>query len=289
MVAAGVDAVAIETFAHYYRLLEHGETGMIPESTIEPARHGGAAPTSRSSDDDAAEAIAHDRGDQAQRRARHLDGHGPRQVAAVRAPRAVLPRHHRPAGAAPAQGVRRPAAADLHEQLPHLRRHHGRAGPLRRPRRSRGCRWSSCRTRSPSCWPRTSRRSRWPKDPDLEWCPPGHGDLYTALRGTGLLDRLIEAGYQRRLRLQLRQPRRRAGRPGRRLVRRRPVRRSRSRRCGVRPPTARAATSPAARATAGSCCARPRRRCPQDQEALGRPRPAPVLLDQQPVVRPRAR
>jgi UTP--glucose-1-phosphate uridylyltransferase len=37
----------------------------------------------------------------------------------------------------------------------------------------------------------------WPKDPDLEWCPPGHGDLYTALRGTGLLDRLIEAGYER--------------------------------------------------------------------------------------------
>jgi UTP--glucose-1-phosphate uridylyltransferase len=35
----------------------------------------------------------------------------------------------------------------------------------------------------------------WPADPDLEWCPPGHGDIYTALRGTGLLDRLIEAGY----------------------------------------------------------------------------------------------
>src|SRR3712207_3585988 len=31
----------------------------------------------------------------------------------------------------------------------------------------------------------------WPKDPDLEWCPPGHGDLYTALRGTGLLDTLL--------------------------------------------------------------------------------------------------
>src|SRR3954470_19962701 len=36
----------------------------------------------------------------------------------------------------------------------------------------------------------------YPKDPDLEWCPPGHGDLYTALRGTGLLDRLIAAGYR---------------------------------------------------------------------------------------------
>jgi UTP--glucose-1-phosphate uridylyltransferase len=37
----------------------------------------------------------------------------------------------------------------------------------------------------------------WPKDPDLEWCPPGHGDLYTALRGTGLLEQLIDAGYER--------------------------------------------------------------------------------------------
>ena len=35
-----------------------------------------------------------------------------------------------------------------------------------------------------------------PRDPDLEWCPPGHGDLYTALRGTGLLARLKEAGYR---------------------------------------------------------------------------------------------
>jgi UTP--glucose-1-phosphate uridylyltransferase len=33
---AGVDEVAIDTFAHYYRLLEHGETGMIPEDAIEP-------------------------------------------------------------------------------------------------------------------------------------------------------------------------------------------------------------------------------------------------------------
>ena len=36
MVDAGVDPVAIETFAHYYRLLEHGETGLIAEASIEP-------------------------------------------------------------------------------------------------------------------------------------------------------------------------------------------------------------------------------------------------------------
>ena len=33
---AGIDATAIEVFAHYYRQLEHGETGMIPESAIDP-------------------------------------------------------------------------------------------------------------------------------------------------------------------------------------------------------------------------------------------------------------
>ena len=25
----------------------------------------------------------------------------------------------------------------------------------------------------------------WPADPSLEWCPPGHGDLYTALDVSG--------------------------------------------------------------------------------------------------------
>jgi UTP--glucose-1-phosphate uridylyltransferase len=36
----------------------------------------------------------------------------------------------------------------------------------------------------------------WPDDPSLEWCPPGHGDVYTALRTSGTLDTLIEQGYQ---------------------------------------------------------------------------------------------
>ena len=36
----------------------------------------------------------------------------------------------------------------------------------------------------------------WPADPSLEWCPPGHGDLYPALWGTGLLDALIDAGFR---------------------------------------------------------------------------------------------
>ncbi len=33
-------------------------------------------------------------------------------------------------------------------------------------------------------------------DPELEWCPPGHGDLFTAIAASGLLDRLLEAGIE---------------------------------------------------------------------------------------------
>jgi UTP--glucose-1-phosphate uridylyltransferase len=36
----------------------------------------------------------------------------------------------------------------------------------------------------------------WPADPSLEWCPPGHGDLYTALTTSGMLGRLLSLGYR---------------------------------------------------------------------------------------------
>ncbi|MCW2924987.1 MAG: UTP--glucose-phosphate uridylyltransferase [Thermoleophilia bacterium] len=34
----------------------------------------------------------------------------------------------------------------------------------------------------------------WPADPRLEWCPPGHGDLYPALVASGLLRQLLDRG-----------------------------------------------------------------------------------------------
>jgi len=36
----------------------------------------------------------------------------------------------------------------------------------------------------------------WPDDPDLEWAPPGHGDLYTALVTSGMLEQLLDADYE---------------------------------------------------------------------------------------------
>lgn len=36
----------------------------------------------------------------------------------------------------------------------------------------------------------------WDADPTLEWCPPGHGDLYTALQTSGVLEKLLAAGFR---------------------------------------------------------------------------------------------
>jgi UDP-N-acetylglucosamine pyrophosphorylase len=36
----------------------------------------------------------------------------------------------------------------------------------------------------------------WPRNPELEWCPPGHGDLYPSLLGSGWLDRLLAEGVR---------------------------------------------------------------------------------------------
>ncbi len=38
--------------------------------------------------------------------------------------------------------------------------------------------------------------ARWPAAPELEWCPPGHGDVYASMIGSGLVDALREQGFR---------------------------------------------------------------------------------------------
>jgi UTP--glucose-1-phosphate uridylyltransferase len=38
--------------------------------------------------------------------------------------------------------------------------------------------------------------AEWPENPELTWCPPGHGDIYTAMVTKGVLSELLEAGYK---------------------------------------------------------------------------------------------
>ena len=195
MEAEGVDPVAVDTFAHYYRLLEHGETGMIPEASIEPVDM---------------EALA--------------DVEVPDEVAAAAIRTTAVIKLN--GGLGTSMGMDRAKSLlcvrrglnfldIIARQVLHLRRQYDATLPLIFMNSFRtsadtmaalaryeelpvdGLPLEFLQNKEPKLLSKDLSPVSWPKDTDLEWCPPGHGDLYTALRGTGLLDRLIAAGYER--------------------------------------------------------------------------------------------
>ncbi len=194
MVAAGVDEVAIETFAHYYRLLEHGETGMMPESTIDPVDMESLADV-EVADDVASEAIRHTV-------VIKLNGGLGTSMGMDRAKSLLCVR----------RGL---SFLDIiARQVLHLRKEYDAPLPMIFMNSFRtstdtldalarydelpveGLPLEFLQNKEPKLLLKDLTPAAFPKDPDLEWCPPGHGDVYTALRGTGLLDRLLELGYK---------------------------------------------------------------------------------------------
>ena len=191
----GIDDTAIEVFSHYYRQLESGETGMVPESSIEPLDM---------------EALA------------DVDVPADRQREALAAT-AVIKLN---GGLGTSMGLDR--AKSLLEvrdglsfldiiarQTLHLRRELGIRLPLLLMNSFRtsadtmaaleqyddlavdGLPLEFLQNKEPKLRADDLTPVEWPDDPEAEWCPPGHGDLYTALYGSGVLDALADAGYER--------------------------------------------------------------------------------------------
>lgn len=192
---AGVPELAIDVFGSYYEQLEQGRTGLVPEDTIEPVL----------------EVTDIDR----------VDAPAERQREALA--RTVMIKLN--GGLGTSMGMDR--AKSLLEvrdglsfldiiarQVRHTRQALGVALPL--------LLMDSFRTRDdslaalaaypdlpvdglppdflqhqePKLLVDTLEPVEWPADPSLEWCPPGHGDIYVALQTTGLLDELIARGYR---------------------------------------------------------------------------------------------
>jgi UTP--glucose-1-phosphate uridylyltransferase len=193
MEQAGVDRVAIEVFSHYYRLVESGETGMIPEDTIEPvdmpALEDVDLPTPTPVEGLAGTAVIKLNGglgtsmglDRAKSLLEVRDGLSfldiiVRQVLSARAEYSVsLPLIFMNSFRT-SQDTEQALSGYDDLAVPEL--------PL-----------DFLQNKEPKLLSEDLTPVTWEEDPDLEWCPPGHGDLYTALRGSGLLDRLIDAGY----------------------------------------------------------------------------------------------
>jgi UTP--glucose-1-phosphate uridylyltransferase len=196
----GIPRAAVDTFKHYYEQLRAGETGMLPESEIEPV-------------EDVQDLEDLPEGDTQEPPA-----------ADTRAPldRAIVLKLN--GGLGTSMGMTRAKslieAKDglsfldvIARQVIELRERTGARLPLvlmnsfytrddslaaleAHPELASDVPADFVQNKEPKVLVDGLGPAEWPADRSLEWCPPGHGDLYTALLSSGMLDTLLEAGYR---------------------------------------------------------------------------------------------
>jgi UTP--glucose-1-phosphate uridylyltransferase len=195
MRAAGAAEVAISVFSHYYRLLESGQQGTIRESDIEPV---GDLP-----------------------HLEHLDADDESMRAAL-AETVVIKLN---GGLGTSMGVTGPKSAlpvkegltfldIIARQILSTRKSYGVPLPLVLMNSFRtkeeslailgryadlpvdGIPLDFMQNMEPKLLADDLTPAEWPPDPELAWCPPGHGDLFTALVASGTLDALREHGFR---------------------------------------------------------------------------------------------
>ncbi|WP_407317862.1 UTP--glucose-1-phosphate uridylyltransferase [Isoptericola halotolerans] len=200
MRTAGVAPAAVDVFSRFYRLLEQGESGYVREDDVEPltglTRHADLA----IDDAEASDALA-------RTAIIKLNGGLGTSMGMDRA-KSLLE-------------VRRTAEGERLSFLDVI------VGQVRAARAATGARlplvlMNSFRTqddtlaalsgygdlavdglpldflqnREPKLRADTLEPVEWPADPTLEWCPPGHGDLYPALHASGVVRALLDAGLR---------------------------------------------------------------------------------------------
>jgi UTP--glucose-1-phosphate uridylyltransferase len=195
MAAAGVAPAAIEVFAHYYRQLEAGETGLIREDTIAPLLDPPRLDDVEVSDDEARAAL------------------GRTVVVKLNGGLGTSMGMDRAKSLLPVRGTRtfldvmvaqvRAARARYGARLPLVLMDSFRTSDDTLAALAAyddlavdGLPLDFLQNSEPKLRADDLTPVDWPADPTLEWCPPGHGDLYTAIWASGVLDALLAAGYR---------------------------------------------------------------------------------------------
>ena len=196
MTAAGMGDAAIRAFRRNYEALLRNETGMIPEESIAPA-------TGLASFESIAASAPADAALLAQAVVIKLNGglgtgmglQGPKSLLSVREGVNFLDLMVRQI-----LDLRKTSGTDVRlllmnsfstseDTLGHLKKY-----------TSQGLADASevelMQNQIPKIDAATFEPVQWPADPEMEWCPPGHGDLYPALVGSGWLDRLLAEGVK---------------------------------------------------------------------------------------------
>ncbi len=192
---AGVSQPAIDVFSHYYGELEAGATGLILEDTIEPLTDPVHLDAIHVDEDAAREALA-------KTAIIKLNGGLGTSMGMDRA-KSLLPvrgeqtfldvtvsqvQRARAATGAPLPLVLMNSFRTRDDSLAAFAAHRGL--PVE------GLPLDFVQNKEPKLLVDGLTPVEWPADPDLEWCPPGHGDIYTAILASGVLDALLDAGFR---------------------------------------------------------------------------------------------
>lgn len=188
MRAEGLPAMVIDAFAHYYRQVVDGETGIIEDSAIRPMKEGEVV-------------FAEDleRHAEAGRRVREravritLNGGlgtsmgltGPKSLLVVKEGRTFLDVI---LAQSRADGVRQ-AFMNSFSTDAATREAIGNDAGDRAP-------LLFVQNRFPKILQSDGSPARWPRNPAKEWNPPGHGDIYAAIYAGGTLERLLSEGIR---------------------------------------------------------------------------------------------
>ncbi|MEJ7649800.1 MAG: UTP--glucose-1-phosphate uridylyltransferase [Nakamurella sp.] len=195
MAADGLPPQAIAVFSRFYRDLESGATGMVHEADIDPLQDVTALADVQIGDDEQRSALA-------QTAIIKLNG-GIGTSMGMEQAKSLLPVR----GGLSFLDV-------IVRQVLHLRKSHDVALPLvfmnsfrtrddtlrtlaRYPELAiDGLPADFLQNREPKLRVDDLTPVQWPSDPSMQWCPPGHGDLYTALSTSGILEALLDKGFR---------------------------------------------------------------------------------------------
>ncbi|MDX1680093.1 MAG: UTP--glucose-1-phosphate uridylyltransferase [Akkermansiaceae bacterium] len=193
MRAAGMGDAAIGAFRRYYGMWLRDENGLIPEADIEPATD---LPALDALDESQAELFA-------QAVVIKLNG-GLGTGMGLKGPKSTLPVREganfldlmvkqildlREQSNSKVRLLLMNSFSTSEETLAHLSKYkeHGLASADE---------VEMMQNQIPKIDAQTKAPAKSETDPSLEWCPPGHGDLYPALLGSGWLDRLLDEGIR---------------------------------------------------------------------------------------------
>ncbi|EWT07153.1 UTP--glucose-1-phosphate uridylyltransferase [Intrasporangium chromatireducens Q5-1] len=195
MRARGISNEAIRVFRHYYHQLEDGALGVIPEATIEPLGEIQRLQAVTVTDEMARHALS-------QTAIVKLNG-GLGTTMGMNGAKSALP----VVGGLSFLDI-------IAQQTLALRKRWGVDVPLIFMNSFRtsaetlealraypdleieGVSLEFLQNAEPKLRARDLRPVDWPADPELEWCPPGHGDVFVSMMTSGLIETLLDRGIR---------------------------------------------------------------------------------------------